>query len=67
VITCSPEERLDRVMEIMLTRKVRQLPLVEGGELVGIVSMGDVIKVLLESMQIETNVLRDLYLVATSR
>ena len=67
VITCSPEERLDRVMEIMLTRKVRQVPLVEDGELVGIVSMGDVIKVLLESMQIETNVLRDLYLVATSR
>ena len=67
VITCSPGDRLDRVMEIMLTRKIRQLPLIEAGELVGMVSMGDVIKVLLESMQIETNVLRDLYLVATAR
>lgn len=67
VITCSPADRVDQVMQTMLVRRIRQLPLVEDGQLVGMISMGDVIKVLLLQMQAETNILRDLYLVASSR
>lgn len=67
VLTCSPADRLTEVMRTMLERRVRHLPLVEGGRLVGMVSMGDVIKGLLEDLESETNLLRDLYLSASSR
>jgi CBS domain-containing protein len=67
VLTCAPDDRLAQVMQTMLNRRVRHLPLVEGSRLVGMVSMGDVIKNLLEQMQSETDVLRHLYLSASSR
>jgi CBS domain-containing protein len=67
VLTCSPGDRLAEVMQTMLKRRVRHLPLVDDGRLVGMVSVGDVMKNLLEHMQTETNVLRDLYLSASSR
>jgi CBS domain-containing protein len=67
VRTCSPDDRLSEVMKTMLDRRLRHLPLVEGGRLVGMVSMGDVIKSLLGEMESEAKVLRDLYLSASSR
>jgi CBS domain-containing protein len=67
VLTCAPGDRLAEVMQTMLKRRVRHLPLVEEGRLVGMVSVGDVMKNLLEHMETETNVLRDLYLSASSR
>ena len=65
--TCSPDDRLTEVMQTMLQQRIRHLPLVEGGRLVGMVSMGDVIKGLVDRMELEANVLRDLYLTASSR
>jgi signal-transduction protein with cAMP-binding, CBS, and nucleotidyltransferase domain len=67
VPTCSPDDRLTEVMQTMLQQRIRHLPLVEGGRLVGMVSMGDVIKGLVDRMELEANVLRDLYLTASSR
>lgn len=67
VPTCSPDDRLADVMQIMLRRRVRHLPLVEDGHLVGMVSMGDVMKGLHDRMELEANVLRDMYLTARSR
>ncbi len=67
VRTCSPSDRLSDLMRIMLDRRVRHLPLVANGQLVGMVSMGDVIKGLLEDFESETNHLRNLYLSASSR
>jgi CBS domain-containing protein len=67
VPTCSPDDRLTEVMQTMLEQRIRHLPLVEGGRLVGMVSMGDVVKGLVDRMELEANVLRDLYLTATSR
>jgi CBS domain-containing protein len=67
VLTCALGDRLAEVMQTMLKRRVRHLPLVDDGRLVGMVSVGDVMKNLLEHMQTETNVLRDLYLSASSR
>ena len=67
VPTCSPDDRLTEVMQTMLQQRIRHLPLVEGGRLVGMVSMGDVIKGLVDRMELEANVLRDMYLTASSR
>jgi CBS domain-containing protein len=67
VPTCSPDDRLTDVMQIMLRQRIRHLPLVEHGHLVGMVSMGDVMKGLHDRMELEANILRDMYLTASSR
>jgi CBS domain-containing protein len=49
------------VMNLMTHQRVRHLPVVLGGKLAGIVSIGDVVKYRLEELELETNVLRDAY------
>jgi CBS domain-containing protein len=61
VLTCSPADDLSRVMQTMLNRRVRHVPVVERGRLVGMVSQGDVVKNMLEQRDLEVNVLRNLY------
>ncbi|NLK68126.1 MAG: CBS domain-containing protein [Clostridiaceae bacterium] len=42
VTTVTPEEDLTSIVEVMSTRQVRRLPVVEGQKLVGMVSLGDI-------------------------
>lgn len=63
VVTCTPEDSVKEVMRRMTIRRVRHLPVVEGGKLAGIVSIGDVVKNRLDEIELEANVLRD-YIVA---
>jgi CBS domain-containing protein len=67
VRTCAPGDRLQDVMETMLSRRVRHLPLVEGGALVGMVSMGDVVRSVVDQARSESNILRDMYIRASVR
>ncbi|MGO9544147.1 MAG: CBS domain-containing protein [Rhodomicrobium sp.] len=60
VITCSLEDGVADVAKTMITRRIRHLPVKDGGRLVGVISIGDVLKARLSEMQLETNVLRDL-------
>ena len=53
VVTCSPEERIDRVMELMTDGRFRHVPVVDRGRLVGLISIGDVVKNRLEETQAE--------------
>jgi CBS domain-containing protein len=62
VVTCSREDALQSVMVKMTQRRIRHLPVVEQGQLVGIVSIGDAVKSRLEEVELEANVLRDSYL-----
>ena len=61
VTTVSPDESVNRVMNLMTRHRVRHMPVLRGGNLVGIVSIGDVVKYRLEELELETNVLRDVY------
>ena len=61
VTTVSPEESVNRVMNLMTHQRVRHMPVLRGGKLAGIVSIGDVVKHRLEDLELETNVLRDVY------
>ena len=64
VTTVSPDESVNRVMNLMTHHRVRHMPVLRGGKLVGIVSIGDVVKYRLEDLELETSVLRDVYTAA---
>jgi CBS domain-containing protein len=64
VITVAPGDTLKRAMSLMTNHRVRHLPVIANGNLVGIVSIGDVVKHRLEDLETETNVLRDAYIAA---
>jgi CBS domain-containing protein/beta-phosphoglucomutase-like phosphatase (HAD superfamily) len=59
VITCAPEDSVATVAKVMTQRRIRHLPVVVDGQLVGLVSIGDVLKYRLDEVQLEANVLRD--------
>jgi CBS domain-containing protein len=44
VISCTPEDTVAKAMEIMTARRFRHLPVVDHGNLVGMISIGDVVK-----------------------
>jgi CBS domain-containing protein len=60
LVTVSPEETTRRVMKMMTHSRIRHLPVMENGQLVGIVSVGDIVKYRLEELEMESTVLRDL-------
>jgi CBS domain-containing protein len=49
VIFVQPETSLEECMNLMTHRRIRHLPVIEKGKVVGIVSIGDVVKALLEA------------------
>ena len=59
VVTCTPGESITAVMARMTRYRVRHLPVVEGGSLRGIVSIGDILKHRLDELELEANILRE--------
>ena len=53
VITCNKNTQSDVLMTIMTNNKIRHIPIVEKNLLIGIVSIGDVVKRLLEKINLE--------------
>jgi CBS domain-containing protein len=51
VVTVGPDDLVHRCMEIMTQRRIRHLPVVEKGKLVGIISIGDLVKAVNEEQQ----------------
>lgn len=63
VTSCDPDDSIDHVMELMTRGRFRHLPVVRRGELLGLVSIGDVVKARLEETRHETEALKA-YIVA---
>ena len=59
VVTCERGTTIDQLMEMMTTRRIRHVPVVEEGELIGIVSIGDVVKRKIEETEQEALALRE--------
>lgn len=53
VLSCGPEATVHDLARLMTDRRVRHVPIVEGGVLVGIVSIGDVVKARLDELEAE--------------
>jgi len=59
VVTCSQTETVGGIMERMTTGRFRHVPVVEQDQVVGIISIGDVVKYRLHEMEQESAALRD--------
>ena len=66
VVICSPHDSVTHVMKLMTQQRVRHVPVKEGNHLMGIISIGDVLKHRLDELELEANVIRD-YAVAARR
>jgi len=64
MVTVAPSDTAKTAMNLMTRHRVRHLPVLADGELVGIVSIGDVVKDRLGDLELESSVLRDLYIAA---
>jgi CBS domain-containing protein len=53
VSTCSKSDTVDSLARLMTENRVRHVPVVEHGELIGIVSIGDVVKTRMEELEAE--------------
>ena len=59
VLTCQDSDTVDSLMSVMTARRFRHLPVVEGGQLAGIVSIGDVVKHRVAEVEHEASMMRD--------
>lgn len=53
VRTCTPGDNVDGLRLMMTTHRIRHVPVVEDGTLVGIVSIGDIVKSAIEELETE--------------
>jgi len=58
VIRCSPNDSVNEAMAMMTDRRIRHLPVFEGDELVGFISIGDLVKCRIMEVQSEAEALR---------
>ncbi len=58
VTTCSENDSADRVLEIMTNGRFRHLPVVRDGKMIGLVSIGDVVKARLSELSMEKDALQ---------
>ncbi len=59
VVICSPSDTVDVLMERMTTGKFRHVPVVEQEKVIGVISIGDVVKHRLKEIEQESAALRD--------
>lgn len=58
VVTCQESDTLDELMSMMTARRFRHMPVVADGDLVGIVSIGDVVKHHVAEIEMEATAMR---------
>ncbi|MBT3787145.1 MAG: CBS domain-containing protein [Alphaproteobacteria bacterium] len=59
VHVCGPSDTVDDVMSMMTDKRIRHLPVMENNELVGLISIGDVVKNKIAESEEEARALRD--------
>jgi CBS domain-containing protein len=59
VVCVEPTDNINLCMQLMTNKKIRHLPVLNGGSLVGVISIGDVVKAVIESQKNEIDSLRN--------
>jgi CBS domain-containing protein len=59
VMTCAPDATVVSLMETMTENRIRHVPIVDGDQLAGIISIGDVVKHRVQELQVEAQTLHE--------
>ena len=59
LVCALPDDNVDYVMQVMTQNRIRHLPIIEEQQVIGLVSIGDLIKSQLEISQVENHMLKD--------
>ena len=59
VKSCTPDDTIQHIMQVMTTGRFRHMPVIEDGRLAGVISIGDVVKLRLEEMERESEHLKE--------
>ncbi|MCP3465421.1 MULTISPECIES: CBS domain-containing protein [unclassified Bradyrhizobium] len=59
VVTCKDTDTVSAIMEMMTTGKFRHLPVIDNGKVVGLISIGDIVKWRVREYETEQEALRD--------
>ncbi|WP_299730961.1 CBS domain-containing protein [uncultured Tateyamaria sp.] len=57
LVTCTREDKADAVLQMMTDGRFRHMPVLEGNQLVGLITLGDVVKARLTELAMEKNAL----------
>ncbi len=57
--SCTRSHTVNEVMEMMTRRRIRHIPVIENGALLGIVSIGDAVKARISEAELEANALKE--------
>ena len=58
-VTCTPDDDVDILTHTMTVIRFRHVPVIQGGEVVGVISIGDVVKHRLQHLETEAHRLQD--------
>ena len=58
VVSVGLDDTVDHCMQLVTHRRIRHLPVVRGGEVLGVVSIGDLVKAVIEDQQVELDQLQ---------
>ena len=53
-----PDDSVDHCMQVVTAHRIRHLPVVEGDAVVGVISIGDLVKAVIEDQQVELDQLQ---------
>jgi len=59
LIVATPDDDLDYIQNIMTENRVRHIPILDGGKLIGLISIGDVVKAQMTIKNVENRYLKD--------
>ena len=59
LVICVPDDEIDYAMGIVTKNRVRHLPVMDGGHVVGMISIGDLVKARLDAVEYENRYLRE--------
>jgi CBS domain-containing protein len=60
LVTCRPEDSAHEILEKMTDGRFRHMPVVEGEDMIGLISIGDVVKARLSELAMERDALQDM-------
>jgi len=57
VMTCAPEDTIDGLMSLMTNQRIRHVPVLADGKLSGMISIGDIVKMRLDELEVQAQAL----------